>query len=62
MLAEDRFELLQAMETILDSQALFEEFENADYHSAWEFMGELRTSIEDGDPIGYNEWDEDDEA
>lgn len=61
MTNERRGELCAALTTVLDSQEIFEEFENANYHSAWEFLGETRDELEQGYAIGEERWADDEE-
>lgn len=41
----ERQELVEALDTIINSQVLFDEFENANYHSAWDFLEEVRDMV-----------------
>jgi len=62
MTDERRAELLAAVTIVAESNEVFQEFENANYHSAWEFLDELRRELKRGEDIGWDEEeDEDDE-
>jgi len=44
--SEPRPEDLAALRTLLNSDWFGEEMENANYHSAYQFLGELRVELE----------------
>lgn len=61
MLQEERQALSAALQVVLDSNELFEECENANYHSLLDFLQECKQGLDDGEPFGYDEWNSDEE-
>lgn len=52
MLTDRQMEYYVALDTLLKAQGFFEELENANYHSAYEFLKEIR------DRGYYKRWDD----